>query len=61
MKILFAGEYSGIVRNEFTKKGHDVMSCDILPTEIPGNHYPVNVLDLLHHDWDLMIAYPPCT
>ncbi len=38
MKILIACEFSGIVREAFAKKGHDAWSCDLLPTEIPGNH-----------------------
>lgn len=37
------------------------MSCDLLPTEIPGYHYQGNVLDILGDGWDLMIAHPPCT
>lgn len=39
MKVLIACEFSGIVRDAFFKKGHDVTSCDLLPTEKPGNHY----------------------
>jgi hypothetical protein len=39
------------------------MSCDLLPCEsqASGDHYQGNVLDILDHDWDLMIAHPPCT
>lgn len=61
MKILIACEYSGIVRDAFLKKGHVAISCDILPTEKPGQHYQGNVLDILHYKWDMMIAHPPCT
>jgi len=61
MKVLVACEYSGIVRNAFAAKGHDAWSCDILPTESPGNHYQVDVLEYLDKGWDLMIAHPPCT
>ena len=61
MKVLVACEYSGIVRNAFTAKGHDAWSCDILPTESPGNHYQGDVLKYLDKGWDLMIAHPPCT
>ncbi len=61
MKILIACEYSGIVRDAFAKKGHDVMSCDILPTESEGKHYQGDVFDVLYDDWDMMIAHPPCT
>ena len=61
MKILIACEFSGIVRDEFIKKGHDAMSCDLLPSERPGPHYQGNVLDILNDGWDIMIAHPPCT
>ena len=43
MKVLIACEFSGIVREAFAKKGHDVLSCDLLPTEQPGNHYQGDV------------------
>jgi len=61
MKVLIACEYSGIVRDAFAYKGHDAWSCDILPTESPGNHYQGDVLEHLDKGWDLMIAHPPCT
>jgi hypothetical protein len=61
MKVLIACEYSGTVREEFKKLGHEAWSCDILPTEIPGNHFQGDVLEYLEKDWDLIIAHPPCT
>ena len=62
MKILVACEYSGIVRDAFTAKGHDVTSCDLLPTERPGKHYEGDVYDILYQDdWEMMIAHPDCT
>lgn len=61
MKVLLACEYSGIVRDAFLDRGHDAWSCDILPTESPGNHYQCDVLEVLGFGWDLMIAFPPCT
>lgn len=61
MRVLVACEYSGIVRDAFLARGHDAMSCDLLPTEAPGPHYQGDVRDLLHDGWDLMIAHPPCT
>ena len=62
MKILIACEYSGRVRDAFTAKGHDVTSCDLLPTERPGKHYEGNVYDILYQDdWEMMIAHPDCT
>lgn len=61
MKILVACEYSGRVRDAFRAKGHDAMSCDLLPTEVPGPHYQGDVFDVIGDGWDLMIAHPPCT
>ena len=61
MKILIACEYSGTVREAFSKLGHDAWSCDILETEIPGNHLQCDVREILSDGWDMMIAHPPCT
>ena len=61
VRILVACEYSGIVRDAFTAKGHDAWSCDVLPTESPGNHIQDDVLNHLNKGWDMMIAHPPCT
>lgn len=60
MKILVACEFSGVVREAFKLQGHDAWSCDLLPTEQPGNHIQVDVLSVLNDGWDLMIAHPPC-
>ena len=61
MKVLVACEYSGRVRDAFIKRGHDAMSCDLLPTDAPGQHYQGDVFDLDLTQFDLMIAHPPCT
>jgi len=61
MRVLVACEFSGIVREAFRKRGHDAWSCDLLPTEIPGNHIQDNVLAHISDGWDMMIAHPPCT
>jgi hypothetical protein len=61
MKILIACEFSGTVRDAFAAKGHDAWSCDILPTEKPGQHIQGDVLEILDNGWDMMIAHPPCT
>lgn len=61
MKVLIACEFSGIVRDAFAARGHDAWSCDLLPTERPGNHIQGDVLTVLDQGWDLMIAHPPCT
>ena len=61
MRVLVACEYSGTVRDAFIKRGHNAMSCDILPTDKEGPHYQGNVLNIIDDGWDLMIAHPPCT
>ena len=61
MKVLVACEFSGTVRDAFIARGHDALSCDLLPTEKPGPHYQGNVLDIIGSGWDLLIAHPPCT
>jgi site-specific DNA-cytosine methylase len=61
VRILIACEYSGTVRDEFIAAGHDAISCDLLPTEVPGPHYQGDVTDILGDGWDMMIAHPPCT
>lgn len=53
-----------MVRRAFTIRGHDVWSCDLLPSE---DHSPRHVvgdaLEVLEQGdrWDLLIAHPPCT
>ena len=61
MKVLVACEYSGRVRDAFTAKGHDAISCDLLETEAPGKHYLGDIKDIIYDGFDLMIAHPPCT
>lgn len=67
LNVLIACEYSGIVRDEFALRGHNALSCDLLPGEIylfketAGNHYQGNVFDIINDGWDLMIGFPPCT
>jgi site-specific DNA-cytosine methylase len=61
VKVLVACEFSGVVRDAFIIRGHDAMSCDLLPTEQMGPHYQGDVRDILGDVWDLMIAHPPCT
>jgi len=61
MKVLIACEFSGVVRDAFSRHGHDAMSCDLLPSETTGEHYQGDVRDILDNGWDLMIATPPCT
>ncbi len=66
LRVLVACEYSGTVRDEFIKLGHDAISCDILPSDKPGPHYQGDIFHMLCDSrystgFDLIIAHPPCT
>lgn len=61
MRVLVACEFSGRVRDAFVRRGHDALSCDLLPSETPGDHWQGPVESLLDDHWDMMIAFPPCT
>ena len=63
MRVLVACEFSGVVREAFRKRGHNAVSCDLLPTEDNSpNHLQEDVHNVLRFArWDLMIAHPPCT
>jgi hypothetical protein len=61
MKVLIACEFSGIVRDAFAARGHDAWSCDLEPSERPGQHIQGEVEQILDDGWDMMIAHPPCT
>ncbi len=61
VRVLVACEFSGIIRDAFITKGHDAISCDLLPTESPGPHIQGDVTCQLREPWDLVIACPPCT
>ena len=61
MRVLVVCEFSGIVRDAFKAQGHDAWSCDLLPTERPGQHLLGDIRLLDDWNWDLMIAHPPCT
>ena len=61
MRVIIACEFSGVVRDAFRARGHDAISCDLLPTETPGPHIEGSILDVDLSQYDLMIAHPPCT
>jgi len=62
MRALVACEFSQIVTKAFREKGHDAFSCDLLPTEgNPDWHIQDDVLKHLDENWDMLIAFPPCT
>tara|TARA_R110000823_G_scaffold312040_1_gene438451 strand:+ start:385 stop:1008 length:624 start_codon:yes stop_codon:yes gene_type:complete len=63
MKILVACEESQSVTTELRAIGHDAYSCDILPAsgKLPEYHLQQDVIPLLRKQWDMVIAFPPCT
>lgn len=62
MRILIACEFSGTVRDAFLARGHDAVSCDLLPTESPGPHIQGDAIKAMQsRRWDMLIAHPPCT
>ena len=64
MRVLIACEYSGRTREAFRARGHDVISCDLLPAEDGSSWHMVGDVFQVIEDWgpfDLMIAHPPCT
>lgn len=60
MKVLIACERSGVVRRAFRKRGHEAVSCDLVPADDGGEHIQGDVLHHLADGWDMMIAHPPC-
>jgi site-specific DNA-cytosine methylase len=61
VKVLVACEFSGVVRDAFIARGHDAISCDLLPSESPGPHIQRDIREIDLSVYDLMIAHPPCT
>lgn len=63
MNVLVACEESQAVCIEFRKLGHNAFSCDLQPCSggHPEWHLQMDVLQLLEYEWDLIIAFPPCT
>jgi len=60
MNIGVLCEFSGIVAKAFRDKGHYVVSCDLQPSELPGNHIQGDCRD---YDWswcNMVLAFPPC-
>ncbi len=60
-RVLIACEESGSVRNAFASSGFHAMSVDLKPSSSPGLHHIGNVFDVINDDWDMLIAFPPCT
>lgn len=63
MKVLCACEESQAVTIELRKLGHEAYSCDLVPCSggHPEWHLQVDAIELLKMQWDMVIAFPPCT
>ena len=63
MKILVACEESQAVTIELRARGHESYSCDIEPCSggHPEWHIQGDVVPLLEQQWDMIVAFPPCT
>jgi len=63
MRVLVACEESQAVCKAFRELGHEAYSCDIVPCSggHPEWHLQQDVVPLLKEQWDLVIAFPPCT
>ena len=63
MSVLIACEESQAVTKEMRALGVEAYSCDIEPCSggHPEWHIQGDVTTLLKQEWDLIIAFPPCT
>lgn len=63
MRVLCACEESQAVTVELRRGGHIAYSCDLLPTSgrHPEWHIQADALEVVKMDWDMVIAFPPCT
>jgi len=62
MRVLVGCEFSGVVREAMRARGHDAVSCDLLPAEDGSPHHVEgDVRALLGDGWDLAVFHPPCT
>jgi len=59
--VLIACEFSGVIREALRRSGVPAVSCDLLPSELPGPHLQIDVLQVLSLPWAGVIAHPPCT
>lgn len=63
MRVLCACEESQAVTQELRRLGHEAWSCDLLPTSggHPEWHVQADALEVCKLDWDMVLAFPPCT
>ena len=63
MRVLVACEESQTVTKELRKVGVTAYSCDLLPCSggHPEWHIQADALEIVKQDWDMVLAFPPCT
>ena len=65
MRVLVACEESQVVTTAFREKGIQAFSCDIeqISGDYPEWHFHTDVRKMLdgNWDWDMILAFPPCT
>lgn len=62
MRILIGCEESGKVRDAFIRRGHDAISCDLIPSRNGGPHLQMDVTEAIRRNgpWDIIILFPEC-
>ena len=63
MRVLVACEESQAVTIAMRKRGIEAYSCDLLPCTggHPEWHLQVDALEVCKLQWEMVIAFPPCT
>lgn len=63
MRVLVACEESQAVTSKLRAGGVEAYSCDLLPTSgrHPEWHIQADALEVAKMEWDMVIAFPPCT
>lgn len=64
LSILVGCERSGVVRDAFAALGYRAASCDLAPSQTPGEHFEEDLLTILRRErdnFDALIVHPPCT
>lgn len=63
LDVLIACEFTGTVRRQFDKLGHNAWSCDLRRAEDGSNRHIIgDAREVVKWGWDLLIiAHPPCT
>ncbi len=63
MRVLCACEESQAVCRELRRLGHEAYSCDLLPASggHPEWHIQADALEICKMQWDMVVAFPPCT